>query len=56
MPVGDRACIELKQAKPNSVRVASAPPQTTASASPYWIMRSAEPRACPPLAQAETIP
>ena len=41
IPVGDSACIELKHANPKSVSVASAPPQTTASASPYWIIRSA---------------
>ena len=56
MPVGESACIELKQAKPKSVSVASAPPETTASASPYWIMRSAEPMAWAPLAQADTTP
>ena len=56
MPVGDSACIELNQAKPNAVRVASAPPPTTASASPYWIIRSAEPIAWAPEAQAETTP
>src|SRR5205823_6001700 len=51
--VGESACIELKQAKPNAVSAASEPPATTASASPYWIIRSAEPIACPPLEQAE---
>ncbi len=56
MPVGDSACIALKQAKPNSVSVASAPPQTTASASPYWSIRRAEPIACAPPEQAETTP
>ena len=56
VPVGDRACIALKQAKPNSVRVASEPPATAASASPYWIIRSAEPSACAPPEQAETMP
>ena len=56
IPVGDSACSALKQAKPNAVSVASAPPTTTASASPYWIMRRAEPTACPPLEQADTIP
>jgi len=29
------------------------PPQTTASASPYWIIRSPEPSACAPDAQAD---
>ena len=56
IPVCDSACIELKQANPKSVSVASAPPHTTASASPYWIMRSAEPMAWAPLAQADTTP
>ena len=56
VPVGESACSALKQANPNSVRVASAPPQTAASASPYWIIRSAKPSACPPLAQADTTP
>ena len=46
----------LKHAKPNSVSVASAPPATTASASPYWIMRSAWPSAWAPPEQADTTP
>ena len=53
-PVGDSACIELKLPNPNGVSVASAPPTTTASASSYWIIRSAQPIACAPLEQAET--
>ena len=52
----ESACILAKQAKAKSVSAASVPPQTTASASPYWIMRSAEPTAWAPLAQAETTP
>ena len=56
MPVGDSACIELKHANPNAVSAASAPPATTASASPYWIIRSAAPIAWAPLEQAETTP
>ncbi len=46
----------VNDANANSVSVASEPPHTTASASPYWIMRSAEPTAWAPLAQAETTP
>ena len=38
------------------VRVASAPPQTTASASPERIIRIAEPIECAPAAHAETTP
>ena len=54
IPVGDSACIELKLPNPNGVSVASAPPTTTASASSYWIIRSAQPIACAPLEHAET--
>ena len=54
IPCGDSASIELKHAKQKSVSADSAPPQTTASASPYWIIRSAEPTAWAPLAQADT--
>ena len=56
MPVGESACIELKHANANGVSVASEPPATTASASPYWIIRSAEPIACAPPEHAETTP
>ena len=55
-PDSDSACRALKQAKPNSVSVASAPPATTASASPYWIIRIADPSAWAPAAQADTTP
>ena len=53
MPVGDSACMFSKHANANFVNAASVPPQTTASASPYWIIRSAEPSACAPDAQAD---
>ena len=55
IPVGDSACIELKLPNPNGVSVASAPPTTTASASSYWIMRSAAPIAWAPLEHADTM-
>ena len=42
-----------KEAAANSVRVASVPPATTASASPYWIMRTARPMPWAPLAHAD---
>ena len=44
----------LKLPNPNVVSVASAPPTTTASASPYWIIRIPEPIACAPLEHADT--
>ena len=44
----------MKLPKPNGVSVASAPPTTTASASSYWIIRSAQPIAWAPLEQADT--
>ena len=34
---------------------ASAPPESTRSASPYWMVRKAMPRACPAEAQAELV-
>ena len=53
IPTLDSADIVLNEPKPKSVSVASAPPVTTASASPYWIMRAARPIACPLEAQAD---
>jgi len=53
MPIFESACIVLNEPNPKSVSVASAPPATTASASPYWIMRAANPIAWPLDAQAE---
>ena len=56
MPVGDSASSAAKAARASGVSAASEPPVTTASASPYWIMRAASPIACAPAAQADTTP
>ena len=56
MPVGEVAAKAAKAARESGVRAASAPPVTTAIASPAWIARAAEPIAWAPAAQAETIP
>ena len=37
------------------VTVASAPPQSITSASPYWMVRKASPIACALVAQADTV-
>jgi len=55
-PDGEVASIAAKAAFASGVSVASAPPVTTASASPAWIIRSAAPIACVPEAQADITP
>ena len=45
--------MRLKAARQSPVSAASVPPATTTSASPRWIMRSASPIACAPVAHAE---
>ena len=52
-PSRDSAPMRLKAAMHRPVSAASVPPQTTTSASPRWITRSASPIACEPVAQAE---
>ena len=52
VPVSDSASSALKAAVASGVSAASEPPVTTASASPAWIIRTAEPMACAPAAHS----
>jgi hypothetical protein len=50
----DMARQAMKPAMPTGTTLASAPPATITSASPYLISRQASPMACAPVAQAVT--
>src|SRR5918999_1280248 len=55
LPVGDRTSIAWNELVPSGVSAASEAAARTASASPDWIVRSARPMACPPVAQARVL-
>ena len=55
-PISDVAPIAANPARARPVKAASDPPQTTASASPAWIIRTPVPIAWAPAAHAEATP